>query len=154
MNRYRTIASAIVSVAALGTALVGGTGCEQSKPVHGGVERTQDNTQHRKAEGANMGITKSNFGKTKEGEQVDLYTLANGKGVVAKIMTYGGIVTELHVPDKAGKTAVVVLGFNNLDQYLAGHPFFGAIAGRYANRNACGYYQPSSIPLRRQLCGC
>src|SRR4051794_23670076 len=86
------------------------------------------------------GVVKSDFGKTKEGEAVDLYTLTNKHGVVAKITNFGGIVTEIHVPDKNGKMDDVVLGFKNLDGYLAGHPFFGAIAGRYANRIAKGKF--------------
>src|SRR5207302_1892039 len=114
--------------------LVVGTGCQQAQ--HGPVkeERTKVDTkaETKKTEPIPMGITKSDFGKTKEGEQVDLYILSNGNGIVAKIMTYGGIITELRVPDKNGNSADVVLGFNNLDAYLAGHPFFGAIAGRYA----------------------
>jgi aldose 1-epimerase len=55
-------------------------------------------------------------------------------------MTYGAIVTELHAPDRGGNKADIVLGFNNLDQYLADNPFFGAIAGRYANRIAKGKF--------------
>lgn len=88
-----------------------------------------------------MSIKQRDFGKTKEGEPVELYTLTNDHGMVAKIMTYGAILTELHVPDKNGKSADVVLGFDNLDQYLKGHPFFGAIAGRYANRIAKGQFE-------------
>src|SRR4051794_7219714 len=53
-------------------------------------------------------IVKSTYGKTKEGKLVDLYTLTNRNGMVAKIITYGGIVTELHVPDKNGEMADVV----------------------------------------------
>jgi aldose 1-epimerase len=87
-----------------------------------------------------MSIQKSDFGKTSEGQNVELYTLTNNNGMVAKIMTYGAIVTELHVPDRNGKNADVVLGFDNLKQYLDGHPFFGAIAGRYANRIAKGVF--------------
>jgi aldose 1-epimerase len=60
--------------------------------------------------------------------------------MTARIMTYGAILTELDVPDRSGKFADVVLGFNNLEQYLKGHPFFGAIAGRYANRIAKGQF--------------
>jgi len=85
-------------------------------------------------------ITKSDFGKTKDGQAVDLYTLTNGP-VTVKIMTYGGIVTEILTPDRNGKAADVVLGFASLDKYLAGHPFFGAIAGRYANRIAKGRFE-------------
>src|SRR5687768_1582232 len=64
------------------------------------------------------GVTKVDFGQTADGTKVDLYTLTNTNGVIAKITTYGGIVTELHVPDKAGKMADVVLGFDNLKGYL------------------------------------
>ncbi|MGO9467477.1 MAG: aldose epimerase family protein [Isosphaeraceae bacterium] len=79
------------------------------------------------------------FGKTADGTAVDLYVLTNGK-ITAKVMTLGGIVTELHVPDRDGKVADVVLGFDNLDSYLAGHPHFGAITGRFANRIAKGRF--------------
>ena len=57
-----------------------------------------------------------------------------------KVMTYGGIITEVHVPDRQGKTADVVLGFNSLEAYLAGNPHFGAITGRVANRIAKGRF--------------
>jgi aldose 1-epimerase len=80
------------------------------------------------------GIQKQAFGKTPEGTEVDLYTLTNAKGMTAKITNYGGIVTELVVPDRDGKLENVVLGFDNFKDYLAGHPFFGALAGRVANR--------------------
>ena len=56
--------------------------------------------------------------------------------MVAKVMTYGATLTELYVPDKNGKAANVVLGFDNLKQYLGPEPFFGATVGRYANRIA------------------
>src|SRR5687767_13471574 len=67
-------------------------------------------------------------------DTVQLYTLTNTHGLVARITNYGAIVTELHVPDRDGRLADVVLGFDNLDGYLAGHPYFGAIVGRVANR--------------------
>jgi aldose 1-epimerase len=81
-------------------------------------------------------IEKSAFGKLPDGTAVDLYTLTNPAGTRVKIVTYGGIVTELHVPDRNGKLDDVVLGFDNLQDYLAGHPYFGAIVGRVANRIA------------------
>jgi aldose 1-epimerase len=65
---------------------------------------------------------------------VQTYTLTNKNGMVARITNYGAIVTELHVPDRAGRLADVVLGFDNSDSYLKGHPYFGAIVGRVANR--------------------
>ena len=67
-------------------------------------------------------------------DTVQLYTLTNRHGLVARITNYGAIVTELHVPDRDGRLADIVLGFDNLDGYLAGHPYFGAIVGRVANR--------------------
>src|SRR5215469_509111 len=81
-------------------------------------------------------VSKSSFGKLPDGTPVEQYTLTNSKGAFCKIMTYGGIITELHVSEKNGKLGDVVLGFDNLDQYLKGHPYFGAITGRFANRIA------------------
>ncbi|HEV3203163.1 MAG TPA: aldose epimerase family protein [Gemmataceae bacterium] len=87
-----------------------------------------------------VSIQKMDFGKTSEGTPVDLYLLTNGTGVRAKIITYGGIITELLVPDRDGKLGDVVLGFDDLKGYLAGHPYFGAIVGRVANRIAKGRF--------------
>jgi aldose 1-epimerase len=95
-----------------------------------------------KAKGATTmkpGIEKQAFGEA-DGHAVDLYTLTNRHGVVAKIMTYGGIITELHVPDRDGKLGDVVLGFDDLKGYLGGHPYFGALVGRVANRVAKGRF--------------
>jgi len=88
------------------------------------------------AKGGKATVQKSDYGKLSDDTAVDLYTLTNANGVVCKIITYGGIVTELHVPDKDGKLADVVLGCPALKTYEAGHPFFGAITGRVANRIA------------------
>ncbi|HEU4753433.1 MAG TPA: galactose-1-epimerase, partial [Armatimonadota bacterium] len=87
------------------------------------------------------GIRKRAWGKTAAGTPVDLYVLTNRNGVVAKITNYGGILTELHVPDRRGKMDDVVLGFDNLQQYLDGSPYFGATVGRYANRIARGRFK-------------
>jgi aldose 1-epimerase len=85
-------------------------------------------------------LEKHAFGKTADGTAVDQYVLRNGRGLTAKIITYGGIITELDVPDRNGKAGDVVLGFDNLDGYLKGHPYFGAIVGRVANRIAKGKF--------------
>src|SRR4051794_6071744 len=84
-------------------------------------------------EGKAKPIKKASFAKA-VGKPVDLYTLTNAKGAVAKITNYGAIVTELHVPDRDGKMADVVLGFDNVDDYVKKSPYFGAIVGRVANR--------------------
>lgn len=85
------------------------------------------------------------FGKVpnvgaKDDPKVTRYTLVNRNGAVMKCINYGAIITELHVPDAAGKMADVVLGFDNLDGYLKGHPYFGTNAGRCANRIAKGKF--------------
>jgi aldose 1-epimerase len=84
---------------------------------------------------------KTSFGKLPDGTEIQQFTLRNTKGAVAKVITYGATLTELWVPDKSGKNADVVLGFDNLAGYLADHPYFGAIVGRYANRMAKGQFQ-------------
>ncbi|MDX2432956.1 MAG: aldose epimerase family protein [Bacteroides sp.] len=85
-------------------------------------------------------VEKSHFGLTPQGDSVALYTLKNEKDLVVKITSYGGIITEIHTPDRNGKMANIVLGFDNLEQYLEGHPYFGAIVGRFGNRIAKGQF--------------
>ncbi len=77
---------------------------------------------------------------TLEGKPVKLYTLKNANGLVLKVTNYGAIITELHVPDRDGTLADVVLGFDDLDGYLKGSPYFGALVGRCANRIARGHF--------------
>ncbi|HXJ93521.1 MAG TPA: aldose epimerase family protein [Terriglobia bacterium] len=76
----------------------------------------------------------STFGKMPDGETVNIYTLTNRSGMQVAITNYGGRIVSLIVPDRSGHMDDVVLGFDNLDQYLATNPFFGALVGRYANR--------------------
>jgi aldose 1-epimerase len=83
-----------------------------------------------------MTVEESVFGQMPDGTPVKLYVLKNPMGMVAKVTEYGLIITELRVPDRQGKIGNVVLGFDSLERYLKGHPFFGAIAGRVANRIA------------------
>ncbi len=92
-------------------------------------------------EGAMNRMKVQPYGKTKTGEEVSLYTLTNTKGLQATITNYGGIVVSLMAPDRDGKMADVVLGFESLEGYLAGHPYFGAIIGRYGNRIGKGRFK-------------
>ena len=85
-------------------------------------------------------ITTSSFGTLLDGTPVKLFTLENSHGLVAKVTDYGTIITELHVPDRAGRLADVVLGFSSLEGYLKGHPYFGCTVGRVANRIAKGRF--------------
>src|SRR5262249_5760526 len=93
-------------------------------------------------------LKKDDFGKTKDGQNVEIYTLTNANGVEARITNYGGIVVSLKTPDRGGKMDDIVLGFDNLDEYLKGHPFFGAIAGRYANRIAKGHFTLNGVEYK------
>ena len=86
------------------------------------------------APAAPASITSAPWGKTPAGEEVQLYTLTNAKGITARITNFGGIIVSLTAPDKSGQFADVVLGFDSLEPYLKKHPFFGCITGRYANR--------------------
>jgi len=81
-------------------------------------------------------ISQAPFGKTPDGTPVELYTLRATGGIEARICTYGGILVSLKTPDRGGHLGDVVLGFDNLQGYLALNPFFGALVGRYGNRIA------------------
>lgn len=85
-------------------------------------------------------IDKAQYGTTREGTVIDLYTLTNKHGLVAKVITFGALLTELRVPDRSGALADVVLGFPTLEQYEGPHPYFGATIGRVANRIAKGKF--------------
>jgi aldose 1-epimerase len=85
-------------------------------------------------------VRKSSFGKLADGSAVDLYTLENANGLLAKVTNYGTIITELHVPDRCGQLGDIVLGFDNLEAYLKPHPYFGSTVGRVANRIAKGRF--------------
>ena len=75
-----------------------------------------------------------------DGAVVKRYTLKNRNSLIIKVMEYGAILTELWMPDRNGSSGNIVAGFDKLDQYLKGHPYFGATTGRYANRIANGRF--------------
>jgi aldose 1-epimerase len=81
-------------------------------------------------------IQKRAYGTTTDGKAVDEYTLTNTSGMEVKIITYGGIITSVRVPDRNCSFANVVLGFDKLSDYETQNPYFGAIIGRYGNRIA------------------
>ncbi|GET33439.1 aldose 1-epimerase [Prolixibacter bellariivorans] len=92
-----------------------------------------------------MELKREVFGTTPKGEKVFLYKLRNDNGITIKITNYGGIITSIETPDQDGNTANIALGFSALEDYLSEVyrtecPFFGCIAGRYANRIAKGRF--------------
>lgn len=91
---------------------------------------------------AAVSVTQSDFGATRAGDAVREYAFKNRYGVTLKVITYGGIVTELNVPDRHGRIADIVLGFSSLGDYerYNGNIHFGALIGRYANRIAKGRF--------------
>lgn len=93
-------------------------------------------------------IQKKEFGKTSDGQTVYAYTLTTPSGSSMTVITYGGIITQLKVPDKNGKLGDVVLGFDNLRQYEMESPYFGAIIGRYSNRIANGEFKLGGVTYK------
>lgn len=84
---------------------------------------------------ARLGIERRPYGEV-EGNAVDLYTLTNAHGFEMRVTNYGGIVVSCMVPDRAGHTEDIVLGYNQLEGYVKNNPYFGCIVGRYGNRIA------------------
>lgn len=102
------------------------SGCNSGKKEKGQVEQKNPECK----------VEKVLFGLTQEGDSAFLFTLKNEQDITIKITNYGGIITEIYTPDKNGKTTNIALGFDKLEVYLAGHPYFGALVGRYGNRIA------------------
>jgi len=93
-------------------------------------------------------IMKEAFGKTPDGKEVELYTMVNSNGLRARIMTYGGIVVSLEVPDRDGKLGDITLGYDKLDGYVKENPYFGALVGRYGNRIGKGMFNLDGAEYR------
>lgn len=85
-------------------------------------------------------LSRAPFGALPDGTRIDLFTLVNGRGTEARIITWGGIIVSLRTADRRGVIGDVVLGHDTLEEYVAGSPYFGAIIGRYGNRIANGRF--------------
>src|SRR5919199_1011221 len=86
------------------------------------------------------GVKKAGFGRTADGQAVDIYTLTNRRGAEARVITYGGAVVSLKVPDRRGRLGDVVLGFDRIEDYQRQTSYIGALIGRYGNRIARGRF--------------
>ncbi len=79
-------------------------------------------------------VNRTPFGRLADGAPIEVFTLANGRGVEVRAMTYGATIISVRAPDRSGRAEDVVLGFDRFDDYLTKARFFGTVAGRYANR--------------------
>jgi aldose 1-epimerase len=88
-----------------------------------------------------MGIRKEPFGQTQDGQAVDAFILKNDNGMMVKVINYGATIVAIEAPDREGRTADVILGFDDLAGYQSdANPYFGCCCGRYANRIANGRF--------------
>lgn len=86
------------------------------------------------AQAAGLEVTSAPYGKTSDGKSVEVYTLANSKGLKVRIMTYGATLIGVETPDRAGRMANITVHLDSFADYEAGHPSLGSTVGRYANR--------------------
>ncbi|MEU0810842.1 aldose epimerase family protein [Streptomyces sp. NPDC005970] len=121
----RTLMTAAAAAGLAATAVGTGTGTAYAKDAKG-------------AKGGGRAV-KEHFGTLADGTKVDRWTIENGRTRLS-VLTYGGIVQSLEIPDRHGRMANVSLGFADLDSYVAGSPYFGALIGRYGNRIANGKF--------------
>ncbi len=89
---------------------------------------------------AKLSISQESFGQSPDGAAAKLFTLTNSNGLVVKITNFGGIITEIHTPDKNGVFTDISLGFDHIEPYYKDSPFFGALIGRFGNRIAKGKF--------------
>ena len=96
-------------------------------------------------------IVKQLYGETADGIEVDEYTLTNARKMEVKIITFGGIITSIKVPDRRRVFENVALGFDNLQDYETKNPYFGCITGRYANRIAEGMFTLDDVTYQLDI---
>lgn len=95
--------------------------------------------------------TRASFGHTADGQDVEIVTLTNSHGMRARVMSYGASLQSLLVPDRNGKLADVVIGYDTLQGYLDRRQYFGATVGRFANRIAHGKFTLDGKPYSLTL---
>ena len=99
-----------------------------------------------------LDVKRERFGTMPDGTVVHRYTLTNARGMEVKLITYGGAIQSLRVPDRHGRKANVTLGFSDLEGYLnPGNPYFGCITGRYANRIAQGQFTLDGVDYQLDI---
>jgi aldose 1-epimerase len=136
----------VVVVVALAALAVGAAAMPTLAQRPGAKQHSRHHSSHHGSSGSHGGVTvtKESTGESVNDQPVDRYTLSNGRMTV-KVLTYGGIIEELWVPDRRGREANVTLGFKDVagyrsDAYIKSNPYFGALIGRYGNRIAKGRF--------------
>jgi len=92
-----------------------------------------------------LSVSEAAFGLSLEGQPASLFTLTNAKGMLVKISNFGGVITEIRVPDRQGKFANVNLGFDEIEPYHKLSPYFGALIGRFGNRIKDGKFTVDGV---------
>ena len=98
--------------------------------------------------GGGGAVTRSVFGRLPDGTPVDRFTLNNGRGLEVQLMSYGAAIISVRAPDRRGRVADVVLGFDAFDDYLTRSRYFGTVVGRFGNRIARGRFVLDGAPFQ------
>ncbi|SIQ39522.1 aldose 1-epimerase [Alkalispirochaeta americana] len=93
----------------------------------------------------NVSITESDFGRLPDGRAVSLFTLRNAAGMSVSLSSWGALVTSVTAPDRLGRSGEITLARNTLEEYLEGHPYYGALVGRVCNRISSGGFSLEGI---------
>ncbi len=130
-----------VRSAALGAlAALAASACHRSAPPPTTSQAPAESTSVMSATPPLGSIVEAPFGVMPSGDSIHVYTLTNPHGMQVRVITYGGIIQSIKVPDRNGQFGDVVLGYDSLAGYLHNVPYFGAVVGRYANRIAKGRF--------------
>ena len=119
---FRGLVRAAVQLTLVSSLVILGLSCDRQQEV-GIVTDNQTPT-----------VSESEFGIMPDGQRISQFIIANSNAIEVTVINYGGIITSIKAPDKDGQLGNIVLGFDELDPYLKGTPYFGALIGRYGNR--------------------
>ena len=136
MTFARGRAPALGSIAAALLALA----CTADTPRPDSTSAATTGSPAKAATATDSSVSRQRFGIAPDGKQVDVFTLVNAHGIRMRVLSYGGIIQTLEIPDRAGKLDDVVLGFDDMEGYVKSSPYFGSVVGRYGNRIARGRF--------------
>ena len=117
------------------------SGCNPASQTTSQTAAQQTPASQQQVNSSAFSAQSSSYGQLADGTQVDMITLKNPNGIEIDVISYGGIITRLLTPDAQGQLGDIVLGFDKLEDYVNGSPYFGALIGRYGNRIANGRFE-------------